>query len=176
MASSKTVKCFLSFRNANTCGGFKGNQDLVLLSECQNDLTAHLQQCHLSKEGINSERELIMMRAGFLYRTEQQFQTMFVCPRHQANLGKYWGNQSRRSACQYPEHRGKKTKGGKNDRVVSVKLAREVQQIYAVIIPVGSGKTYANFSSVTNSATHCLFSLIVLFPNIRNDAKLMLKL
>ncbi|CAB4006105.1 Hypothetical predicted protein [Paramuricea clavata] len=76
------------------------------------------------------------MRAGFLYPTEQQFQTMFVCPRHRANLGEYWGNQSRSSAWQYPEHRGKK-KGVKNDRVVSVKIAREVQQMFAVIIPVG---------------------------------------
>lgn len=109
------------------------------ISECQNDITAHLQRCHLSKGGINSEGELIMMRAGFLYATEQQFQKMFVCPRHRANLSEYWGNQSRSSACQYPEHRGKK-KGVKNDRVVSVKLAREVQQMYAVIIPVGSGK------------------------------------
>ena len=139
MASSKTVKCFLSFRNADACGEFKGNQDLVLLSECKNDITAHLQRCHLSNGGINSEGELIMMRAGFLYATEQQFQTRFICPRHRANLGEYWGNQSRSSACQYPEHRGKK-KGVKNDRVVSVKLAREVQQMYAVIIPVGSSK------------------------------------
>ena len=78
MASSKTVKCFLSFRNADACGEFKGNQDLVLLSECKNDITAHLQRCHLSKGGINSEGELIMMRAGFLYATKQQFPTTYA--------------------------------------------------------------------------------------------------
>ena len=72
------MQCFLSFRNADAYGDFKGNRDLVLLSVCQNDITAHLQRCHLSKGGINSEGELIMMRAGLLYPTEQQFQTMFV--------------------------------------------------------------------------------------------------
>ena len=135
MASSTTVKCFMSFSNADACGEFKGHQDVVLLSECQNNITAHLQRCHLSKGGIYSEGKWIMMRAGFLYPAEQQFQTMFVCLRHRVNLGEYWGNQSRSSACQYPEHRGKK-KGVKNDRVVSVKIAQEVQQMFAVIIPV----------------------------------------
>jgi hypothetical protein len=47
----------MSFRNADACGEFKGHQDLVLLSECQNNITAHLQRCHLSKGGINSEGE-----------------------------------------------------------------------------------------------------------------------
>ena len=156
MASSTTVKCFMSFRNADACGEFKGHQDLVLLSECQNNITAHLQRCHLSKGGINSEGELIMMRAGFLYPTEQHFQTMFVCPRHRANLGEYWGNQSRSSACQYPEHRGKK-KGVKNNRVVSVKIAQEVQQMFAVIIPVGMGKAMTIFFELI--AQYTVYSL-----------------
>ena len=128
MASLTTAKC-LFFHNANTCGEFKGNQDLILLGECRNDITAHLQRCHLSR-GVNSKGELIMMWADFLYPMEQQLQ-MFVCPRHRANFREYWGNQTRRSACEYPEHRGKK-KGVKNDRVVSVKIAQEVKQMYAV--------------------------------------------
>ena len=93
-----------------------------------------------------------MVQAGFLYPTEQQLQTTFICPRHRANLGEYWGNQTRCSACQYPEHRGKK-KGVQKDRVVSVKIAREVQQMYAVIIPVGAGKAYHKFLSPSHRRT-----------------------
>ena len=132
-------KCFMSYRDAGECGEFKGKSSLALLSECQNDITAHLKRCHLSKGGIRSEGELILMRAGFFEPTTQHFQ-MFVCPRHRANLGEYWGNQSRCATCQYPEHKGK-LKGVKNERVVSVKIAREVQQMYAIAIPVGTRKS-----------------------------------
>ena len=129
----------MSYRDAGKCGEFKGKSILVRLSECQNDITAHLKRCHLSKGEIRSEGELIMMRAGLFEPTTQYFR-MFVCSRHRANLGEYWGNQSRCATCQYPKHK-EKLKGVKNERVVSVKTAREVQQMYAITIPVGRRKS-----------------------------------
>ena len=63
---------------------------------------------------------------------------MFVCPRHgRANLGKDWGNPTGRTACRYPDHKGKQT-CVKSDRVVTVKIAREVMEGFGVVIPVGS--------------------------------------
>jgi len=62
---------------------------------------------------------------------------MMVCPRQRANLGKYWGNQTRRTPCQYPEHKGK-LEGVESDRAFTVKLAKEVKDLFCVIFPVGS--------------------------------------
>ena len=75
------------------------------------------------------------MRAGYFCQTEQQVQRMMVCPRHRANLGKYWGNQTRRTPCQYPEHIGK-IEGVKSDRAFTVKLGKEVKDLLGVIVPV----------------------------------------
>ena len=135
MATCET-NCFLFYKDSDGCGDFKGEGELVPLSECNADITAHLRRCHLSKECL-TEKELILMCAGYFCPTEQQVQRMMVCPRHCANLGKYWGNQTRRTPCQYPEHKGK-IEGVKSDRAFTVKLAKEVKDLFGVIVPVGS--------------------------------------
>ena len=77
------------------------------------------------------------MRAGYFSVTVEQMQDMMVCPRHRANLEQYWGNQTRRTPCQYPEHKGM-VDGVKSDRAFSVKIAREDKELLGVIVPVGS--------------------------------------
>ncbi|KAL9960337.1 hypothetical protein ACROYT_G033784 [Oculina patagonica] len=134
MASSTT--CFMSAKDEIGCGENNGETKLVPLSECKSDITAHLRRCHLTKEDI-SESELILLRAGYFSKTAQQVENMFVCPRHRANLGKDWRNQTGRTACHYPDHKGKQ-KSVKSDRVVTVKIAREVMEVFDVAIPVGS--------------------------------------
>ena len=121
-------------KNADGCGDFKREGELVPLSECNADISAHLRRCHLSKECL-TEKEPILMRAGCFCPTEQQVQRMMVCPRHRANLGLYWGNQTRRTPCQYPGHKGK-IEGVKSDRAFTVKLAKEVKDLFGVIVPV----------------------------------------
>ena len=134
--ASCSPNCFLVYKDAKGCGDFRGTSDLVPLSECNADISAHLRRCHLSKESI-MEKELILMRAGYFSVTVQQMQDMMVCPRHRANLGQYWGNQTRRTPCQYPEHKGK-LEGVKSDRAFTVKIAKEVKDLFAVIVPVGA--------------------------------------
>ena len=85
------------------------------------------------------------MRVGYFCLTEQQVQRMMVCPRHRANLGQYWGNQTRRTPCQYPEHKGK-IEGVKSDRAFTVKLAKEVKDLFGVIVPVGSRKYFSKIN------------------------------
>lgn len=136
--ASCNANCFLSYKDGHGCGDFKGSSELVPLSECNSDISVHLERCHLSKERI-TEKELILMRAGYFSATIQQMQEMVVCPRHRANLGQYWGNQTRRTPCQYPEHRGK-LEGVKSDRAFTVKIAKEVKDLFGVIVPVGSRK------------------------------------
>lgn len=130
------ASCFMSLKDESGCGEFKGESKLVPLSQCNNDITAHLRRCHLTKENV-TESELILQRAGYFDKNAQQVEKMFVCPRHRANLGKDWGNPTGRTACRYPDHKGKQT-CVKNDRVVTVKIAREVMEGFGVAIPVGS--------------------------------------
>ena len=112
------------------------------LSECNNDITAHLRRCHLTKENI-TKSELILQRAGYFDKNAQQVEKMFVCPRHRANLGKGWGNPTGRTACRYPDHQGKQT-CVKSDRVVTVKQSGDCKDRarsdgrFGVVIPVGS--------------------------------------
>ena len=87
MASCKS-NCFLFYRDDHECGDFKDRSELVPLSACNTDISAHLRRCHLTKERI-TEKELILMRAGYFNVTEEQMQDMMVCPRHRANLGQY---------------------------------------------------------------------------------------
>ena len=61
---------------------------------------------------------------------------MMVCPRHCANLGQYWGNQTQRTPCQYPEHKGK-AEGGKSDHAFTVKIAKKVKDLSGAIVPDG---------------------------------------
>ena len=61
--ASCNANCFLSYKDAHGCGDFKGSSELVHLSECNSDISAHLKRCHLSKDSI-TEKELILMRAS----------------------------------------------------------------------------------------------------------------
>ena len=49
------------------------------------------------------------------------------------------GNQTKTSSCRYPEHKGER-KCGKTDRAFSVKLSREVMEVFGVLDPVGARK------------------------------------
>ena len=59
MATCET-NCFLFDKDADRCGDFKREGELVPLSECNADISAHLRRCHLSKECL-TEKELILM-------------------------------------------------------------------------------------------------------------------
>ena len=112
--------------------------ELVTLEECNSDIGNHLSRCHLSRE-VLSEGDLIMARAGFFSPTQTQKRETVICAKHRAYLGQYWGNQTKTSSCRYPEHKGER-KCGKTDRAFSVKLSREVMEVFGVLVPVGAPK------------------------------------
>ena len=63
------ASCFLSFKDESGCGEFKGESKLVPLSQCNNDITAHLRRCHLTKENITeSDRNLFCSGLGILIK------------------------------------------------------------------------------------------------------------
>ena len=78
-----------------------------------------------------------MARAGFFSPTQTQKRETMICTKHRAYLSQYWGNQTKTSSCRYPEH---ERKCGKTDRAFSVKLSREVMEVFGVLVPVGARK------------------------------------
>jgi len=67
--------------------------------------------------------------------THQQ-ECMWICPNHRYNLGRKWRPLK---TCQYPLHSGARKKL-KNKDVVNVQMSRNVQTIFGVTVPIGSGK------------------------------------
>ena len=57
--SEDMASCFMSLKDESGCGEFKGESKLVPLSQSNNDITAHLRRCHLTKENITGS-ELIL--------------------------------------------------------------------------------------------------------------------
>ena len=128
--------CFLRTREFGDCGEFRGITEFVSLDQCNNDLSQHLSRCHLSQERI-TEGGLILARSGLFYTTEAQKGEMFVCPKHIAYLGQYWGNQTKSRSCKYPEHKGER-KAARTDRAFTLKVSREVMEMFGVLVPVGA--------------------------------------
>ena len=118
------------------CGEFMGQDNLERLSNCNQDVSADLRRYHLSKESL-SEYDLILLRAEFLNVATSQLENMLVCSdcsSHRGNLGVHWRG---RTVCQYPEHKGTQERA-KCDRAFTLKLVKEVNNIFEVIVPIGS--------------------------------------
>ena len=158
------ASCFISSKNESGCGEFKGESELVPISECNSDITAHLRRCHLTKDNI-TESELILLRASYFRKTAKQVENMLVYQRHRANLGKEWGNETGRIACPYPDYHDQgKPKGVKSDREVTVKIAREVMEVFGITIPFGSRELQLLI-------TFCLFVFVYSLPDIHRNTR-----
>ena len=125
--------CSFGVSNDNFCGPSRGFEEFVRLNSCNDDISVHLSNCHLSREVV-SEKELILARSGFLDLDDSQIDKMVICPKHRHSLGKFWRPSK---SCQYPSH-----SGGKNtvtgSHVFNFKLMREVRTVFGQAVPVGS--------------------------------------
>ena len=129
------ASCFLRTREFGDCGEFRGITEFVSLDQCNNDLSQHLSRCHLSHERL-------------FYTTEAQRGEIFVCPKHRAYLGQYWGNQTKSRSCKYPEHKGER-KAARTDRAATLRVSRDVMEMFGVLVPVGTRKYLPLNFSVT---------------------------
>ena len=86
------------------CGESRGKEQVVLLKECNSDISNHLRSCHLSRAKV-TEYGLILARAGIFDPPEERISQMTICPKHRHNLGEYWRPLR---TCQYPGHEGRK--------------------------------------------------------------------
>ena len=144
------------------CGSSRGLSGLVRLSECDDEVKHHLISCHLSKE-VLSENELILARSGLFHLAQEDKQKMWICYRHRHTLGKFW--RSAKVTCQYPGHAGVRKRIQGRD-IITLHMSQDIQKLFGVIIPVGSG----SFSNI--------FCYIFLSRDIsaRKEKKLFIRL
>ena len=139
-------KCSFSELQKSSCGDFRGCPFVVKnLLESKDDIESHLRSCHLSKLiGNVEEHDLILMRAGKFDLSTHQRECYSICPKHRYNLGRNWRPLR---TCQYPLHSGARKKL-KNRDVVNVQMSKNIQTIFGVTVPIGSGKrTTLNISN-----------------------------
>lgn len=145
--------CFLSIGNAGACGEWRGKSEVVRLLECKDDISIHLRAFHLSREDIE-EWQLILARVGLFNIEKVRAQEMWICSRHRFSLGKNW--KASKTACQYPLHKDEKSqrskkKAAKGRTRVSTQMAREIQMLCSVLVPVGSRKYFWQVTSFRHS-------------------------
>jgi hypothetical protein len=128
-------KCSFS---TSECGKFRDTVDCSLkLLECNDDISFHLQSCHLSTlVGKIEEHELILARAGMFYTPTKEQHEMWICPKHRYNLGRNWRPLK---SCQYPLHSGPK-KAYKNKDVVNLEMSKKIQLQFGTTVSIGSGE------------------------------------
>ena len=147
-----SVDCFLRTKDGKNCGPSRGSSGVVRLSDCNDDVANHLVSCHLSKEAL-SENKLILARDGLFNLTAKDAQRMWICYRHRHTLGKFW--RSSKVTCQYPEHRGGNKRVQGRD-VINLQIAQDIQKLFAVSAPIGSGRFINYFPKYLYSFTPLL--------------------
>lgn len=139
-------KCFFETRKASVCS--ESSARMIKLSECTGDISDHLQACHIGQlRGKVQEYELIVNRSGlphYLSPDHDQLEQFWICEKHRENMGKNWRP---RRTCQYPLHSGRK-KQLNTRNAVHLDMSREINTIFAQLIPTGSRKydSYVNSS------------------------------
>ena len=124
-------KCSFENRVGSECD----NSVVYQLSECNDDITGHLNTCHLSQlAGTLQEYHLILNRAAIYDISPAQFQSLRKKHRH--SLGKKWRPLK---SCQYPQHTGPKSKL-KCRNAVNPTTCREIHVMYGTKVVMGSRK------------------------------------
>ena len=115
----------------------KKSTELVPLVTCQKDISSH--QSAWSFSGVESERELILMRARIFSANARDTGDLSIFYFHRSELGIGWRRSS--SACQVPPEIARHTtKTNKGDRGVGKDVSELIFQKTGVLVPVGSGK------------------------------------
>ena len=127
--------CSLFKKHPIECGPAHGHTETVLLFDCCDDVSYHLNTCHLSRCKLK-EYELILQRAGLDQISPEGMTKFRVCPRHRYDLGRCWRPPT---TCQYPMHSGS-SKSLKGREVISVEMAKAIVQLMGASVPIGSRK------------------------------------
>ena len=132
-----------SFRSEETPCSLDGIGSVIIpLLACKRDITSHLVSLGISsKRGQGrteiSESQLILNRAGLIV-TEEEIETLTICPKHRKDLTIDWSGQKRNICC-YPTHQVQK-KQIANPRRVNTVMSAEIFAAFNVVVPIGAGK------------------------------------
>ncbi|CAH3046486.1 unnamed protein product, partial [Porites lobata] len=134
-------KCGIGKLSGTECGSVTVKDTVIneyqALSDCQRDITGHLEMLKMRGEDVLSEKELILLRAGVFSGTAEV--DFMVCPKHRDTFGLKW--RGRKKICQVPEgvasHRSKNHTDGAAR--YGRKLSEEIFNRTGSLIPIGSG-------------------------------------
>lgn len=112
------------------------SREVIPLASCTNDITAHKSSFAFS--GVETEKELILVRSGLFYLNPNDENSLTICPFHRSELGVGWIRTST-TTCRVPEEVASHKKRGKADRGIGKDLSRLLYQRTGMLIPVGSG-------------------------------------
>ena len=71
-----------------TCGTSKGVTEYVCLEDCADNISSHLNSCHLSRERL-TEHELSLTRAGIFELPVSAKLSKMIFSKHHQSLGKH---------------------------------------------------------------------------------------
>ena len=126
-------KCSFESRAGSACD----NSVVYQLLECNDDISGHLNSCHLSQlVGTLQEHDLILNRAAMYEVSPPQLQSLYICKKHRLSLGKKWRPLK---SCQYPQHMGRKSKLTSRN-TVNPTTCREIHMIFGTNVAMGSRK------------------------------------
>lgn len=159
------AKCGIGQITDTECGESAKHQrktknEVISLVKCNRDISKHLQFCKISNEGISTEADLILCRAGKLVflklhvicwnlcESKYAFligifdssrkENIVVCSLHRDSLGIYWRGQYKN--CQVPISIAAHSKRSRGDRSVGKRLSQSIFERTNELLPVGSCK------------------------------------
>lgn len=112
--------------------------NVVALVSCDKDISGH--KSFLSITDVNSEKELLLVRAG-IFSPPSDIQTLTICPFHRSSLGIGWNRGAQ--TCRVPQaisHHGERgRKLPKAERGLSKAGSQKILERTGDFVPVGSG-------------------------------------
>lgn len=138
-----------SFWLANSpCSSSGSGSTICTLISCKREISSDL----LSFAGSGSRRgdlclsefELILNRSDRSDATQEQINSLTICPKHRHKLTTDWpGRKSK--ICRYPLHfqtRKRKKTTNSSVRRVNAATSKEIKEMHKISVPIGSGKYF----------------------------------
>ena len=123
--------------NCNFSSRRPGRQQLLPLDSCADNVKDHLRKVKVSQTCVQSEKELILARAGLF--SESDGRDFTICPKHRAELGVRFRPSMK---CQHPLHDNRRRKV---ERGINLKMVKEIKAKWNIVVPVGAGNFGLHF-------------------------------
>lgn len=127
--------CSFSLHCNSGCGvssRYPGHKEYFPLSACVSDVRSHLKELKCPQSSVASEKELILLRAGFFHEEGHGFT---ICPKHRADLGVKYAPSSK---CWHPLH--KEGSKEKRDRGMNLRMVKSIKEKLNILVPIGAGR------------------------------------